>query len=81
MKYYAIHDKKAEKYFIPVVFENDAVAVRWFTSVINGEEIIIKDYPEDYTLEMIGKFDERTGIFTPDLKIIMSGTTVSRKEQ
>jgi hypothetical protein len=60
MKMVAIHDSKAEAYMTPIFVQATGMAIRSFSDAINGDGEFAK-HPEDYTLFLLGDFDELSG--------------------
>ena len=60
---YAIHDLKAGHFLNPLVFGNDAEAIRWFTTMVNSDkkENNIARHPSDYMLFYMFDSDNKTG--------------------
>lgn len=62
---YSIRDNKMGSFNVPVLIENDAVAVRQFGDLISrGGDSVMSIHPEDFTLYKLGEFDSSTGKFT-----------------
>jgi len=59
-KLFAVFDKAALTYGLPVTLKTYDEAKRAFAEVVNGEGKI-HDYPEDFKLVHIGDYDETTG--------------------
>lgn len=77
-QYYAIYDNVSELYGIPVLFQNEKMATRWFKDVINdpkGNETIFNN-PNDFELWKLGTFDNSTGAIEPMISKIVNGTSV-----
>lgn len=49
-------------YGMPVVQENDAVAMRNFDNVCRDVNSVYHTHPSDFTLHCIGYFDSHTGV-------------------
>lgn len=60
---FTIHDSKAESFLPPFYVPTVAVALRSFGSAANDPETKINQYPGDYTLFELGKFDQDTARF------------------
>ncbi len=58
-----IYDSKAEAYHTPLFFQSKGQAVRSFSDAVNEptQKSEIARHPEDFTLFIIGTFDERNG--------------------
>lgn len=63
---YCILDKKAKIYHQPQFIINDQVATRIFHSLVNGQDGMMKDYPEDYDLYRVGAFCMESGLVKPE---------------
>ncbi|AYP28836.1 MAG: nonstructural protein [Microviridae sp.] len=64
MKYkiFSIYDTKAGAWLDPFVSVNEAVAARHFENGTNQEGTNLYKNPEDFTLYLIGEWDDETGI-------------------
>ena len=61
---YAIRDNKLGTFQIPVLIENDAVAVRQFGDlIIHGGDNVMSLHPADFSLYRLGEFDCKSGKF------------------
>ena len=61
---YAIRDNKMGSFGVPVLIENDSVAVRQFGDIIsNGGDNVMSKHPSDFTLYRLGDFDSTSGKF------------------
>jgi len=63
---YSVYDRKMKYYVRPVVIPNDDEARRSFSGVFSGENDISK-FPQDYRIDYLGKFDDSTGEFIPQI--------------
>ncbi len=63
----SIYDSKAEAWLQPMFFQAAGQAIRSFSDVINSKETEFAKHPEDYSIFIIGKFDQRTGIFDAEV--------------
>lgn len=61
---YAIYDSKAEYYTQPFLFRNDQEAIRQFTSEAQNPESKLNKHAEDYTLFLLGEYDQDTAQFS-----------------
>lgn len=61
LRLYSIYDSKAEQFSPPQVYHNDMLALRGFESIVNDDKMLIKKYPEDFTLYYIGNFSDSDG--------------------
>jgi hypothetical protein len=61
---YAVYDKKAGTFGVPIFLQNDEVAKRALqTSVLNDPSFNM--YPSDYSLGRLGTYNDQTGKITP----------------
>ena len=65
-KLFAIHDQKARAYLAPFTFSKEGQALRLFTDSIQNPEHQFSRHPEDYTLFLLGEFDDETGKIKPN---------------
>lgn len=81
-KYYAIKDNLAEAYMTPVLFDNDNLAIRWFTGVVNSKEQneVIYNNPEDFELWKLGEFDNQTGTIYPGVQKLVTAKSLKKGE-
>ena len=82
MKYFAIKDNLADLFMTPVLFQNENMALRWFTGVVNDpkENKIIYDNPADFELWKIGAYDNQKGELTAELDKMATGLSVKKGE-
>lgn len=59
---FSIYDSKAKAYLQPFFSNNVETATREFTSAVNGEGQFNK-YAEDYSMFLLGTFDQDEGSF------------------
>jgi len=64
-KIYAVFDQKALMYTNPMIYQNEAVAIREFAGIANDPESRIGKNPEDYSLCEIGEYNDVSGILMP----------------
>lgn len=57
---FSVYDTKAEAYLIPFFLPEIAQAERMFGDTCNDTEHLFYLHPEDFTLFVLGTFDERT---------------------
>ena len=61
MRLYSIYDSKAEQFSPPQVYLNDMLALRAFEGIVNDDKMLIKKYPEDFTLYYVGNLSDSDG--------------------
>jgi hypothetical protein len=68
-KQYALYDATATVFLNPLVFANDAEAIRWFTTSVNEKDVnkqsMVTLHPSDYTLYRLADYDDLLGMFQP----------------
>lgn len=63
---FSVYDSAAGYYKEPFTVSNKGVALREFADACNSAESYLSKHPGDYTLFLIGTFDESTGVLTQD---------------
>lgn len=58
---YAIYDCKMAVYSQPMFLHNDNTAIRTFTDIVNETQNGLSRHPEDYSLHLVGSWDDNTG--------------------
>lgn len=61
LRLYSIYDSKAEQFSPPQVYHNDLLALRGFESIVNDDKMLIRKYPEDFTLYYVGNLSDSDG--------------------
>lgn len=61
LRLYSIYDSKAEQFSPPQVYHNDMLALRAFQGIVNDDKMLIKKYPEDFTLYYVGNLGDSDG--------------------
>jgi hypothetical protein len=61
LRLYSIYDSKAEQFSPPQVYYNDMLALRAFEGIVNDDKMLIKKYPEDFSLYYIGNLSDSDG--------------------
>lgn len=76
----AVKDELTNTYLQPTFGDNLDALTRIFKTQINTLPIW-KDNPTDFSLYMLGHFDQETGEIIPDIKKITSGHSVREREE
>lgn len=63
LRLYSIYDSKAEQFSPPQVYHNDMLALRAFEGIVNDDKMLIKKYPEDFTLYYVGNLSDSDGCY------------------
>ena len=61
LRLYSIYDSKAEQFSPPQVYHNDMLALRAFEGIVNDDKMLIKKYPEDFSLHYVGDLGDSDG--------------------
>lgn len=76
---YSVKDELTGKFMQPMFVEEEehaqVIAIRQFTSSVNSIQLW-KDNPNDYSLYLVGKFDDEAGAEATALEKIISGRSV-----
>lgn len=76
MEVYAIKDRLTG-FLSPVIENNENVAIRMFTELVNDPNTNIHRTPRDYDLYHLGKFDTETGAISGSApRLLVSGSEV-----
>lgn len=62
---YSVFDVKAAVYSVPFSAPNDQMAVRSFGDGCQDERSPWAKHPEDYSLHLVGQFDDAAGAVSP----------------
>lgn len=76
----AVKDELTETFLQPTFGENLEALQRIFKTQINTLPIW-KDNPTDFSLYLLGHFDQKSGIIIPEMKKIISGHTVKERSE
>lgn len=78
---YSLKDEVDRSYGAPVLFSNDATAMRAFENAYHMQNSIYQTAPQDFTLYRIATFDLETGeMITKDHFRVCSCVDFARKE-
>lgn len=61
LRLYSIYDSKAEQFSPPQVYHNDMLALRAFEGIVNDDKMLIKNYPEDFSIYYVGNLGDSDG--------------------
>lgn len=61
LRLYSIYDSKAEQFSPPQVYHNDMIALRAFEGLVNDDQTLINNYPEDFSLHYVGNLSDSDG--------------------
>lgn len=60
----AVYDAASCAFMPPFCVQREGIAIRAFTDAVNSRNHPLSEHPEDYTLYLIGEFNDTTGEFT-----------------
>lgn len=63
LKAYSVYDNKALQYHPPFYASTDAAATRSLRDLVEDSNTTIGRHPSDYTLFLVGTFDDQCGRF------------------
>lgn len=65
VKQFSILDTAAQAFLNHIAFKSEAEAIRWFTTMVNGDETEsnIARYPHQFILYRLHDWDSQTGMF------------------
>lgn len=66
---YAIHDVKADCYMQTFNCKTDGQATRQFQDTMSQENSLIAKHPQDFTLFLLGTYDDNNGKIEPNTPI------------
>lgn len=78
---YSLFDRKMQKYGLPFNAPNDDIAKRMLISTINAGGTTISDFPEDFSLFKLGKYNDDTGELKTEVKFITNAIEFSNKNK
>lgn len=67
LQIFSVFDSKAEAYITPFFLPNTAMAVRAFTDCVNSESHQFGANPQDYTLFLIGSYNDNDAELIPSV--------------
>lgn len=74
----SVFDRKAQVYGAPVMARTLGDSERQFQDLLSDKDSFPGKHPEDFDLVLVGKFDEDSGVVTPEMHVVMAGTEVQR---
>lgn len=64
LQIFSVFDKKAVAYLQPFYYQQKGQAIRAFEDSVNNPETAFNKHPEDFSLYLLGEFDDTTGEIT-----------------
>lgn len=65
LKVFAIYDKAAEAYMQPIFAQTPGLALRIFQNAVNDPNSVINKHPQDFWMDVVAEFDDKSGEFKP----------------
>jgi len=78
---YSLFDVKAAVYGTPFFMQNDSMALRSFSDLVNDRNTMVFNHPEDFTLFGIGEFDDQSCIIEPKKLWVVSTAAALKKPE
>lgn len=66
---FSIHDSKAAAYLPPFIIHRNEMAIRLFSDMVNNPDHQFSKNPADYTLFLIGEYNDEKGAVTEGLNL------------
>ncbi len=77
---YSVFDAKAQTYSNPFYSPNEQIAVRDFTRACRDPNLDLSKFPEDFSLQHLGSFNDENGQFSVNLNPVPVTTALACKE-
>lgn len=78
---FSIRDCKAETWSFPFQSDNNATAIRDFTTLVNDPRTLVGQHPEDFDLFSLGTFSLSEGVIRTEVPVhLANGNDVHRSE-
>lgn len=77
MNMYSIRDKKAGIFIGPFFVRHEIDAIRRCLGAMSDSASLLTQYPEDYDLWCLGKFNDENGDFQSEIKLITPFSVLS----
>lgn len=78
---FTIYDSKVESFSPPFSAQTRGSAIRSFTDTCNDPGTIINSHPEDFTLFVVGTFDDATAMFELVSTPVSLGVAINFKKE
>lgn len=69
---FSVFDSKAAAYALPFFLPRVEVAIRSFRDAVRNPEHDMHRHPEDYSLHLLGEFDDASGAFTSRAPVLVA---------
>lgn len=78
-KVFSVYDEKAEAFLQPFFVDTNGLAIRSISECLTDPNHMFSKHSSDFSLFLLGEFDDSTGIMTADKKSL--GSLVEFKPQ
>lgn len=75
LRVYGVKDELTNRFMQPIYCQNDKEAERWFYTQVN-EISLWRSNAADYSLYVLGTFNEGNGIFSSNVEKLQNGSAV-----
>lgn len=65
LRAYTLHDVKALNYSPPFFVNNDALAIRMLTDLVNDRNTSVGRHPGDFKMYCVGTYEDAKGVLNP----------------
>lgn len=79
-KVFSVYDSKAKSYSQPFFAINEELAIRMFASAIGDPKSELCKHSADFSLHLLGAFDDSSGTFHDQIEKLNLGLAASFKE-
>jgi len=80
-KIFVVYDSKVEAYLAPQFYRAKGEAIRAFEGAVNSKDTQFNTHPEDFTLFLIGEYDDATAKITTLLTPESIGKAIEFKKE
>lgn len=77
---YVVYDRAAEAFSQPMFVINEAVMLRILKNCLQNPEHNYAMNPDDFTLYLMGEFDDNTGVITGELRKVTALNALITKQ-
>ena len=64
LKVFCVYDSKVQAFMQPFFLRSNGEAIRSFADIANDPQSNVCRHPEDFSLMLLGEYDDETGSFT-----------------
>lgn len=78
---YSFYDIKSKRYDTPFFCQNDMFSQRHYAMVTDREGTMLNKFKTEFNLHRLGWFDQESGLYHPDPKIIIDGEKLKKPKK